>query len=565
MRITNGLIVDPWAMWYTAMYKRGWASSKLLELSHGEAKFKRAFKNCLAYADSMTVIGPLARLDFGAETSSGVWRAQHSSVHLEKMSRIMGTTHKDSVPDNVGDAVLNTADASQVIIPFLDRCRALSYDEIKNGDLLTIRDAIQGMTQMAHVTMYDLDMPMKETERLYHEVAHTGLPLLNAFAPSFGLMAVILTFKTMATAGRFDRGGANDMTAMSCFSPMMFLFPMAHMPDTAMLPFQDTTELDGSFLARQMLFRQPSLYHVTFISSPSSRTCAPTFGLPFRMDSVSMAGKTTDPFRLMAKSMERMFSSKAQYVAWVLAAEEEWTTHNVMESQNESMKLYFDPIATGRRVRNHNRGEFDLSLQSMVFAQGNIEDASNSEFMLWCNSSRELLANRTQGALTVLSPSWLEFDSKSFSMLAMQLGALVRSYTYGGGFFRGLHDILPHSSDSLFRHMAKHKFGYGIAEDYVRKSMLNLKASVVHGIDPGVFGVRATEEKYVDFESEGTKELAVAVADNLKVATNFELTDIFGSADTFKEKLKIVSSVKEGSVAEEKVLATDLFSSEDFI
>lgn len=317
--VTNGVIFDPFAL-HSVGLQRIIPKHKMAQMpkvidtlykgQHNEAKFKRAFINACHYADSMTVMGPVA---------SPTWYGLDRAGHVEQALRWpVDLNHMDN---KFFDQLINA---------LKDEGAALEniYDSVEDvGYLSPVSDLIRVLphaTDHSDATMLQqLDLRAWKLFPHMHTSNGKGAPML-------GFLAVIFTFKKP-----FGNHPIFELTNLAHFPPMVFLIP-ALMPAGA-----------SSMETTPSLCQQPTISSYTLVLNSWGSEPITTYGGPFDFATVDKHGKSPDVLRSLSDVFSALWSQATLYSSW---------NFDVVASNNMVVgKMFLEPMGAGRRIRGHNR------------------------------------------------------------------------------------------------------------------------------------------------------------------------------------------------------------------
>jgi hypothetical protein len=573
------------------LHKRGFGD--VLQHTHGEALFKRALTNCFTFADSLTVVGPFAMLQrsYGSSSWPTVDSVGVNNFKSKVKETIATTKGKAHLLHSLGRGASPTAIWSELadskwVHPYLDWT---NWGYMDVSDVKEKVDATYGdmAWQFNNDLKSDYSVPMKYASEVLEDLSYpsvgeyTGkMRIKDLCKDSLGVFALIFTYKTVATAGR-ERGGANDLTAMEFFPPTVFLVPASFILHSVFLLPEEYNDLSSDavnamtalmsprhFIPREMALAQPPCYNMSFSLSSSLRDCAPTVGCPFHIQTVSMAGKTVDPFRAIANALIKMMSEKAQYAAWTIAAASD---SGKMPTRDVPVRILFDPIAAGRRVRNHNRGEFSLTAGAINY---NSFPGKNTGQAYWYEygASAHRLITRYRGNAVVVTPSWLSLTEQSVNKVAALVSSYFRSLEasnmpgYHASGVCGLKDIFGATQDLPSDKMGLYEICASDFEtrksDYITYHVAhNSMAFLENRVDfdengvPNVFGVSNDVapdllRSFAMGNVGANDKVATAIRDTLKVSDEFKFDALFKNPEAIKERILSASKAVGKAVSD---------------
>ena len=560
MRITNGLYLDPWASMATGLARHRLVSLSMLKSLPGEAEFKSAFVNCLTYADTMTLVGPITMLDVcgGDKETAHYWKMDGTLAAREWAESILG--HIPETYRSLDSAQkIERLVASGFMSPFLGYWSG-GIGSSQERSAMTMWEDFRVEEGASGGLAYTFRQWADDHLSGGYKQIHNGTVPVDRYSfydISLGLLAVIFTYKHMSAYSKNNRKGKKDLIGMSHFPPTVFLIPAAFPKNCTFAPDRGRMNL----LSHQMVLGQPSIYHVSFHDRASMLSSVPTVGLPFPMTSLSMTGKMTDPFRTMGSAFRDMMSPRAQYAAMALAQDDEGFNSFLNENGyavGGKMTMAFDPIAGGRRVRNYNRGEFALSLEAMQIGPQMPSHVRGWAEEVW----RGQLPTRFGGRFLVLHPSWLNIEGTEQSTMVAALSSYFFSLT-GKGY--GMGDI-----------MVGGRGGGGVLEQFLDRKKLGGQVDPLRGVttvsatvkEPGMpvsFGVVSPR---------GNPGMSVrdgAQIDNLvgsvKLATGMNLNELFSTnPDELVRRLaEAAEELQDSTLGVDASLFEKMFSGVDFL
>jgi len=363
-RQVTGAVFDPFAINAAGVMRNLGISKSDLENGmgmklHKEAKLKKMLITCCNFAESITLVGPLAQLNFdSADTKSHLidpavdWVADldvaENREYFDALKQAI-----DGVGKNKGWAVGNlntltnhfsTPEGSTKYLSVMPDL-SFSVENSKKGQYSTYettkRRTIFGNN--SSLAMHNPDGGVRQC----------GIPYV-------GLMAVIFSFKKVN-----GYLGSIENTNLGGWPPMVFLIP-------SMMPSSAFIQTDTRYRTGMPVFQsQPSIAAYT-IHNPQAREREQkgivTFGNPFRLATVEPHGKVPDTLRTLSDTLSDLWTEATIYSAInmdvdIIGKGEEY----------DSGKLNLEPMGLGRRIRGHNRftGNYDFSEFEAIFQVNN--------------------------------------------------------------------------------------------------------------------------------------------------------------------------------------------------
>jgi hypothetical protein len=374
VHMTNGLILDPFSIHATgimrahtgvkSMNPSGGKSTKLFDGLHGEARFKQAFINCCHFAESMTVVGPVAQLVWDKESSSVIENAVRWQASMMNSGNGNVFQQFEEYCQNQGWSNIPEETWKGEKAYLLNVLPDLSLKKNLIGDEAWMSDYHSRLNYFLYNERYGIGATTRDLAEV-NGLSRTDA-MVQAGSPVLGLMAVTFTFKkptgSMSTT---------ELVNLGSWPPVTFLIP-------SLLPASATIQDRGAYEMRARITnRQPSIssYRISLGPNDDSGTIVP-FGQPYRLSSVPKEGKRPDILRSLSDVFKALWSQAAQYSAWNMTIpwEAADANGNVLQKQIGDMSL--DPLGAGRRIRGHNRymSKYDIDNFSMIWEEGSNND-----------------------------------------------------------------------------------------------------------------------------------------------------------------------------------------------
>ena len=354
VHITNGVVFDPFALTATGFVRRNRKpkisvdTAPLFEGLHGEAKFKQAFINACHFAESMTVIGPVANLVWDLNSPSVVDAALRWPLDLDRpnnlaISNQFTTFLTNAVWDSVDeDKYVDKSNKRFMLSSMPDCAMSSASPDISRVNALPDNpdDAWNSSTWSYH--MYNSSVMRGGTRTTV-----SGKKVyLGDGSPMLGVMAVIFTFKK--PVGDL---GVNELTNLGDWPPVVFLIPTLMPARASFYP-----ESPGGGYIGRICNHQPSIASYQ-IALDQSCTIMP-FGQPFKIWSVDKQGKSPDILRSLSDVYKALWSQATLYSAW--------NTQFNLETEREPVgDVFLEPMGAGRRIRGHNRFASKYALRNV--------------------------------------------------------------------------------------------------------------------------------------------------------------------------------------------------------
>jgi hypothetical protein len=354
---TTGVVLDPFSILMAGVIRKKIVGTKqqvkqegYLDILHGEAKFKQAFINACHFADSMTVMGPVAQLNWGS-FGSPVANAMYWKAPLgERDNRLFFDNLKAFSNHNAGalQSIMSNIPAPEgmgdLVHVMPDCTLLLDPSEVSNS----VRNSVR-FEQKVVRHIYDESFNNFSPDRFDRGPMQPHV--IDSYArgtPVAAMMAVIFTFKKP-----YGFTPTSELTNLGGWPPVCFLLPVL-VPQGATVSGRSYYEND---LRDAITSMQPSLmsYQLRIRNSDTKLRRTVPFGQPFKLPSVNKWGKTPDVLRSLSDVFKTIWSQATQYCAWNLQFD--WTQGELTDQIPNHMiaELGLDPLGAGRRIRGHNR------------------------------------------------------------------------------------------------------------------------------------------------------------------------------------------------------------------
>jgi hypothetical protein len=588
---TAGVVLDPFSINSTGIARRhfGLKTGKASDMHkglHGEARFKQAFINACHFAESMTVVGPVAQMVWDKNITPSMhhalfWEGKNSGPnkdYLERIEKVM----KHSTWDRINPFMLSDVVKMRLHVqPDFSFGRAFRH-ETKFPSATRVGEwAIADEMLRFHFGQgyFDLgDITRDETG----SAVRRGTPVVS-------LMAVIFTFKK--PTGSFEM---NELTNLASWPPVIFFLPVLMPAGTTI----GVTPAMGAYDYKKMVTSQPTLS--SYRLALNNGNLIMPFGQPYSLMSVDKRGKAPDTLRSLSDVFKALWSQATQYCAW--NTKMEFNPDVKGETGHHPMSLALEPMGAGRRIRGHNRymGMYNMDNVDLLW-ETDISD-TNSHFVNWTAGGRDITCYMRQlrasfsgkrEAIFVLPSYFTENTAKNLQPLAM---ALTR-YMYAGDvgletFIAGniVNSVTPVESHSGIRVVTETETSFldnVLTACKVPQDGGNGGALPLHRFtgdisfdpegDPTVFGLRMQREE-LEILRRGTADLKKEDYEKLLEETdvlgNFKFLDAFCSKST-KDLTSVFAEVKEKAISGERgtkavdmledTLSVDLFDTEDLL
>ena len=368
---THGVVLDPFSIMMGGLVRKGIGSKEKTKQDgfwdniHGEAKFKQAFVNACHFAETMTVVGPVAQLDWETHnhaTANAVWwscpkYAGDNALFFDDVRRFLGANPHITIGEDKYDIGNHN-------------CLNLFPDVLLNvspGDHLSVDNMSYSYRQVLERVHHHLfDMRAYETADRTRATNQPGTLGFSLGSPVVALMAVVFSFKRPTSSLM-----ATELTNLGGWPPVCFFLPVL-VPAGAKLSTQQRTIWSEQSLRSFVGQTQPSLvsYQLRISSETERSDRTVPYGQPYRLRSVERWGKSADILRSLSDVFRALWSQATQFCAWN-------TQWNVTIGDDPSVEyplslvgdLSLDPIGSGRRIRGHNRfsGKYNMHGLEMIW------------------------------------------------------------------------------------------------------------------------------------------------------------------------------------------------------
>lgn len=595
---SQGMILDPFSIHATGLLRANFEpkvsqvaeNERLFEHLHGERQFKAAFANACHFAETMTVVGPVAQ---------PTWAMKSSNVI---MPSLRWELPKRGANDQLFEHWKQIMDNSQWIKVPRDR---YDIEGIRNHeawglhvmpDLLMRRDKFKGDSDFLNDNGDDLFRFMFEEtnaetcQRNYGVENGHPFPQILRGAPVLSFMAVIFTFKK--PTGHLP---AYELTNLASWPPMVFLIPTL-VPAAASL---DISKWYSKVTDR--VTHQPAIsaYRLAFHNESSIIP----YGQPFKLTSVNTEGKKPDALRSLSDVFKALWSQATQYSAWSMDFKRDAESGKIDSVGDFNL----DPMGAGRRIRGHNRFTSKYNIPDMEFLwepncaentpspRGPLAAFNHGGMSNWAYRN-QLRSYRNRGYQANMSmiftlPSYFTQETAE-NLYPVALGIFHYAMIKGTGlntFLDGsvLEGIQPYNHDGsvdIEKGVLKESF-----VDRVHrlrgggKDPINRGALPVHRVEaevefnpegtPRVFGLQSSKwtsawDKFETLNDDAFKE---KILDTVKVRDGFKYIDQICSGST-KGLTQAFGSVKasninnpksKGATLLDETLAVDMFDGSD--
>jgi hypothetical protein len=557
----------------------------MLDFTHGEAKFKQAFVNACHFAESMTVIGPVTQVetdDYHTYLRNALlWKTQdHLGDNAAFFSRLKKFMAQNGLNNSPSEAWAPPGEHLLHVMPDLTLRR--TGDELTCGAPSIERDVF---AHMFLESKRDFDNTRWGMNVLREKTSER--PLLQG-APTFGLLAVVFTFKK--PTGYIP---SRELTHLGSWPPVVFMLPVL-VPAASSF---NASYSSFSTVRKSIVEHNPALmtYQIR-LREASNRSRTTPFGQPYKLTSVNEFGKEPDILRSLADVFKALWSQVAQYSAWNFSFN--WKPDDDTSKVNAEFSL--DPMGAGRRIRGHNRfqGKYDAQMVSMLWERNwpEFTGRTPAEVVAW-NAGRyknRLIQDYTGKEIfrTQLRSSWNSnkqeaifvtpsyfHDSIGKEMFPVALTLMRWMQSYKGGIEDFLHGGIVASVDPANAEDEDSTHGGNTvsfmdrAQSHVGNNVLRSHrgALPVHSThvdmafdksgDPTVFGL-SMGAKALKAMDRHTPELAITAADMSEVVDGTEVMGDFKFLDAFcskstKELTEVFDSVKKKSINKEGGGLTD--------
>jgi hypothetical protein len=406
---TWGAVLDPFSILVTGITRK-FSGSKFFPqpdlngMLHGELKFKQAFVNACHFAETMTVIGPVAQLDWGR--------------FVDPVLDTLWWTAEQGAGDN--DAFFGEVKAflqKNVLLPGVPTMQNHIFPQTNNK--------IYSLPIFPDSHMYldstDYNDQHKAKQYIQRHLFGNGYYAekheVGYGSPVIALMAVVFSFKRESSVFK-----VTELTNLGGWPPVCFLVPVL-VPAWPASSFREPRSYDEDELRRYVTGTQPSLASYQLRISAERGDAAVPYGQPYFLRSVSKWGKTSDILRSLSDVFGALWSQATQFCAW----NTQWPELPGSDSENVVGNFILDPVGAGRRIRGHNRFSAKYDMHGVNFLwEENPGDRKN--VVLWGNtySRRQAaypvhLAQRKDATMMFVAPSYLHLTENSILPTALTL------------------------------------------------------------------------------------------------------------------------------------------------
>lgn len=587
INIVNGVVLDPFAIHLTGLLRKHSScktglASELFAPLHGEAKFKQAFVNACTYAESMTVVGPVAQVVWNEErpdpiTQALYWAGKYSSgSDTEKFM--------DFVKGYMGKVGWNNVDPSRWAPAGTDEFFLHLMPDFTLGSDREVTDVNFGawskLQEKLMWYLYRNENHIGDFTRARiadgHKLAYETR--VTKGAPTLGLLAVIFTFKKPVGILKME-----ELTNLGSWPPVVFFLPVM-VPAGASLdaPNNSYGLIKSAVNAPAMSTYRLSLYR--------DKTILP-FAQPYYLSTVEGKGKPPDILRSLADVFKALWSQATQYSALNMSYGvdlEAPRNRKDLRGWDITGEFCLEPMGAGRRIRGHNRymTKYDLSDVSFITER---DLGGTPTLHEWNDGAvdkkpfrRQLRRPHLGQYETVfVTPSYLDPSTiENLKPLAMAMNRFLYVNKSGlEGFLAGkvLGSVTPTSlnTDPSPTVEKSASFMDRVSQMHGKEDNSNVGALPVHRIQAGlqfdaegkptVFGSRTSYDAVEAMKGEGTvtdEELA-KIKDGTHFQAGFAFMDAFTSKST-KDLTEIFGEVKATSF-KEGTKAKELFDAQTTI
>ena len=591
---SQGMILDPFSIHATGLLRANFApkvsqiteNERLFEHLHGERQFKAAFANCCHFAESMTVVGPVAQ---------PVWAMKSSNVIMPSLRWELEKKGTNNDLFNHWDQIIAGSNWARVPRGRYD-ISGIANSEAWGlhvmPDFLMRRDTFQGDADFIHDSCHDLFRFMfeegfgskLERRKVLEDNRHPFAKFIRG-APVLSFMAVIFTFKK--PTGYLP---AYELTNLASWPPMVFLIP-------TLIPAGASLDVPRSYnLVTDRVNNQPAIssYRLAF----HNKSSIVPYGQPFKLTSVNTEGKKPDALRSLSDVFKALWSQATQYSAWSMDFMRDEETGEIDPIGDFNL----DPMGAGRRIRGHNRFTSKYNIPGMEFlwepncgledisprgrlAAFNHGGASNSTYR---NQLRSYRNSGYQSNLQMIFTLPSYFTQQTVENLyptalglfhyAMIRGSGLNTFL-DGNVLEGIHPYNPDGSLDLDQGQQIESFVDRVRRLRGSEDKLSRGAIPVHRVEAGiefnpegtprVFGLSSTKfnsywQKAQTMSDDDFKE---KILDTVKVQDGFKYIDQICSGST-KGLTQAFGSVKASNINNPKskgaglldeTLAVDMF------
>lgn len=352
---TSGLILDPFSIHATgvirAHYQPKTSQAKEMEQFfgplHGEKAFKQAFVNCCHFAETMTVVGPVAQVAWDLSSPAGAenalrWKLRGIGENAKLFQMWEGVMRSSKWNRIEKERWWVDNQYALNVMPDFTFKSPTGKTFRNEGDYRDAKDRIvqfmfgeSGFSRAAIRTKVKEAFTPKNLD-----------PRVISGHPTLGLMAVVFTFKK--PSGEFQ---AHELNNLATWPPMVFFIPTLVPAKTSLERFAGY----GALAGRYML--QPAMHTYRLTFQTKAGTIIP-YGQPYQLQSVDAQGKIPDTLRSLSDVFKALWSQATQWSAW----NTKFFCDNDFSEIQDVVDLSLEPMGAGRRIRGHNRfiNKFDV-------------------------------------------------------------------------------------------------------------------------------------------------------------------------------------------------------------
>ncbi len=359
LHTTQGVILDPFSILVAGILRKHTGMKTKAQVSpglgwlHSERSFKRSFVNAMHFAETMTVIGPVAQLGFPAAPSLATKHSTQWPVNAQMSGNIdfyhclnawmQGNKFDRVTPEHW------TRDATPILPLMPDLMLTPEAGDVSYAGMFRHLYPCDAGDINAFCSKWGDD-----TRVGYKGEFDRGLP-------TAALMSVVFSFKRP-----WGPWATRELTNLAGWPPVCFFLPVLVPAGVAVETWDGYTPEAFS----QVVDRHPTItsYRIELAKDRPENRIKP-FGQPFCLTSVPTDGKTADVLRGLSDVFRTFWSDAAVYSAWQTDFEIPWRgTVERFSERNYGGEIRLDPMGCGRRIRGHNRysGRFDLHDVRMV-------------------------------------------------------------------------------------------------------------------------------------------------------------------------------------------------------